>query len=394
MSCLSILSSINISISCLCCLLSLPLHVVSSLIDIAFVPSYINEDKRKTEGQIAMFDIVNDIEGCPASILSSSRQFIAQIDVKLLLSQEKESIAPLKGYTLTLFLFTDLLEVCKKRALRRTPSLSLKGGGGKPPVANRANHANDATPHNAYNRTNSNRTSNKKSYKHLETVHLHEIKFVYDVRDGEELSHVFVISASANQRAFRAYPLQVEAVTTTAGGVAANGNDLTAAAKRAFLGRFWQQTALYSSSGDDVAQEATGLSQFDLSHSQTLAGSINKSKFGLIRTREKLERTFSFRKDTTNLSHAMSFSTTSLNLPMGPPPPPTPSTPQPYKRPATSHLPVVAVADDEAMIGTPRPSKRQSKRLSTFFNPFKQQMSSLRKTFGSTTSLNIEEKFS
>lgn len=27
--------------------------------------SHINEDKRKTEGQVAMFTIVNDIENCP-----------------------------------------------------------------------------------------------------------------------------------------------------------------------------------------------------------------------------------------------------------------------------------------------------------------------------------------
>lgn len=31
------------------------------------VMTYINEDKRKTEGQLAMFDIFNDIENCPVS---------------------------------------------------------------------------------------------------------------------------------------------------------------------------------------------------------------------------------------------------------------------------------------------------------------------------------------
>lgn len=29
------------------------------------VMTYINEDKRKTEGQMAMFDIFNDIDNCP-----------------------------------------------------------------------------------------------------------------------------------------------------------------------------------------------------------------------------------------------------------------------------------------------------------------------------------------
>ena len=32
------------------------------------VCSHINEDKRKTESQVVMFDIVNDIDNCPVSI--------------------------------------------------------------------------------------------------------------------------------------------------------------------------------------------------------------------------------------------------------------------------------------------------------------------------------------
>lgn len=31
------------------------------------VMTHINEDKRKTEGQLAMFDIFNDIDNCPVS---------------------------------------------------------------------------------------------------------------------------------------------------------------------------------------------------------------------------------------------------------------------------------------------------------------------------------------
>lgn len=33
------------------------------------VMAHINEDKRKTECQLAMFDIFNDIDGCPVSYL-------------------------------------------------------------------------------------------------------------------------------------------------------------------------------------------------------------------------------------------------------------------------------------------------------------------------------------
>lgn len=32
------------------------------------VMTYINEDKRKMEGQLAMFDIFNDIDNCPVSV--------------------------------------------------------------------------------------------------------------------------------------------------------------------------------------------------------------------------------------------------------------------------------------------------------------------------------------
>jgi len=31
--------------------------------------THINEDKRKTEGQLVMFDIFNDIDNCPVSSL-------------------------------------------------------------------------------------------------------------------------------------------------------------------------------------------------------------------------------------------------------------------------------------------------------------------------------------
>ena len=30
--------------------------------------SHINEDKRKTEGQVQMFEILRDVDGCPVSI--------------------------------------------------------------------------------------------------------------------------------------------------------------------------------------------------------------------------------------------------------------------------------------------------------------------------------------
>lgn len=40
--------------------------------------TYINEDKRKTEGQLAMFDIFNDIDNCPVSFFLLLFQSIKQ----------------------------------------------------------------------------------------------------------------------------------------------------------------------------------------------------------------------------------------------------------------------------------------------------------------------------
>jgi len=39
----------------------------AAIVSIQDVMAHINEDKRKTEGQVALFDIFNDIENCPVS---------------------------------------------------------------------------------------------------------------------------------------------------------------------------------------------------------------------------------------------------------------------------------------------------------------------------------------
>lgn len=38
-----------------------------ALAEVRRVMTLINEDKRKTEGQVALFDIFNEIENCPVS---------------------------------------------------------------------------------------------------------------------------------------------------------------------------------------------------------------------------------------------------------------------------------------------------------------------------------------
>ena len=45
------------------------------------VLNHINEDKRKTEGQVQIFEIFSDIENCPPDLVSSHRIFLSKIDV-------------------------------------------------------------------------------------------------------------------------------------------------------------------------------------------------------------------------------------------------------------------------------------------------------------------------
>jgi len=100
-----------------------------ALITIKEVMMHINEDKRRTEGQVVLFDIFNDIENCPvmvhftfeffisvfhlvslvqikAHLVSSHRSFISQCDVIEL----GDGIIG-RGGQLTLFLFSDVIEV-------------------------------------------------------------------------------------------------------------------------------------------------------------------------------------------------------------------------------------------------------------------------------------------
>ncbi|CAN7995833.1 unnamed protein product [Ixodes pacificus] len=117
----------------------------------------INEGKRKTESQVAMFDIFNDIENCPPNILSGHRFFVTSLEVV----EIGDNCLSRKGDTLVLFLFSDVLELSRRRT---------KG----PPSAKSPAHAASA-PARSY-----------KGHKHLALVSLFEIKRVVDLTVGDE----------------------------------------------------------------------------------------------------------------------------------------------------------------------------------------------------------------
>ena len=50
------------------------LELENALLKIKEVMTHLNEEKRRTEGQIHIFDIYSEIENCPASVVSSHRR--------------------------------------------------------------------------------------------------------------------------------------------------------------------------------------------------------------------------------------------------------------------------------------------------------------------------------
>lgn len=121
--------------------------------------TYINEDKRKTEGQLAMFDIFNEIDNCPPHLVSSHRSFICKCDV-----QELSEGLSGRGDHLVLFLFTDTLEICKKRSKAFN---SMKS----PNTVNGLHTGKSMTQ--------------GKPYKHIKMLSLSTVKKVYDIRETE-----------------------------------------------------------------------------------------------------------------------------------------------------------------------------------------------------------------
>ncbi|XP_022238533.1 protein ECT2-like [Limulus polyphemus] len=138
------------------------------------VMMHINEDKRKTEGQVAMFDIINDIENCPAHLLSSHRSFVTRAD-----TQELGDSISRRGDTITMFLFTDMLEICKRR--------SRGVGAGKSPGLTTLSAAGAGFK------------SQQKCFKHLQLMPLPHIKRVVDIKETDDCKNTFALVVRSNQ---------------------------------------------------------------------------------------------------------------------------------------------------------------------------------------------------
>lgn len=132
--------------------------LVEALTSIKEVMTYINEDKRRTESQKQMFDIFNDIENCPPMLVSSHRSLISKCEV---IELEASDILSGRGDHLILFLFSDTLEICKKRSRVNNPKSSPSNSGGY-----------------------TNKHNGPKPFKHIKLIPLTLIRTVADITDS------------------------------------------------------------------------------------------------------------------------------------------------------------------------------------------------------------------
>ncbi|XP_069474833.1 protein ECT2 isoform X6 [Ambystoma mexicanum] len=122
------------------------------------VMTHINEDKRKTEGQRQIFDVVYEVDGCPANLLSSHRMLVQRMETIALSNDLCD-----RGEQVTLFLFNDCLEVARKR--HKVASFKSPHGHTRPPA----------------------------SLKHISLMPLSQIKKVLDIRETEDCHNAFAL---------------------------------------------------------------------------------------------------------------------------------------------------------------------------------------------------------
>ncbi|KAI4894886.1 hypothetical protein NFI96_013643, partial [Prochilodus magdalenae] len=131
------------------------------------VMTHINEDKRKTEGQKQIFDVVYEVDGCPANLLSSHRSLVHRVETIALGDKPCD-----RGEHVTLFLFNDCLEASSHfhslRNMKRHKVISTF----KSPLG---------------------QTRPPAHLKHIALMPLSQIRRVLDLRDTEDCQNAFAL---------------------------------------------------------------------------------------------------------------------------------------------------------------------------------------------------------
>ncbi|XP_055688265.1 protein ECT2 isoform X2 [Lutzomyia longipalpis] len=226
------------------------------------VMTYINEDKRKTDGQIAMFDIFNDIDNCPPDLVSAQRSLVSKCEVTELSDQLSG-----RGDSLMLCLFTDNIEVCKKRSRgfnqAKSPSTTMNG---------------------------LNVTTKVKSYKHIKLIPLSSIRFVVDIRDSPRAFALSCRLSKENKDKEYYFSINEEEVDKTM-----------------YLRSLCKQLAENSCRADaDQFLASVDSTELSIDISDLNIGTLSKAFKFATRTRLKVGRAFSFNKTPSKLKRAVS----------------------------------------------------------------------------------------
>nr|XP_036214948.1 protein ECT2 isoform X1 [Bactrocera oleae] len=213
------------------------------------VMMHINEDKRKTESRMAIFDIFNDIEGCPAHLVSSNRSFISKCEV----TELSDSLSG-RGDSLMLYLFSDTIEVCKKRS-------------------------------RAFNTAKS--PSSTKSHKHVKLVSLNAIRFVIDITDSPR---AFALLCRQDKEKLFSFTISDDETD-----------------KVVYLKLLCKQMAENACRTDTVSALLSRTSQeLEVDISDVNLSTLSKAFKLAARTRQKVGRAFSFNKTPSKLKRAVS----------------------------------------------------------------------------------------
>lgn len=218
------------------------------------VMAHINEDKRKTEGRMAIFDIFNDIEGCPAHLVSSNRSFISKCEVT-----ELSDTLSGRGDTLMLYLFSDTIEVCKKRS-------------------------------RGFNSAKS--PSTTKCFKHIKLMSLNAIRFVIDIYDSPR---AFALLCRQDKDKLYSFTIADEEID-----------------KLVYLKTLCKQMAENACRTDtDKALLCRTSQELEVDISDVNLSTLSKAFKLAARTRLKVGRAFSFNKTPSKLKRAVSTMMTS-----------------------------------------------------------------------------------
>jgi len=235
------------------------------------VMTHLNEEKRRTEGQITIFDIYSEIENCPASVVSSHRRFVSRTEC---IEVAAEDILCGKGYELTLFLFTDILLIAKRKTGRmggmmRSPSTTSVASGQVP--------------------------IHSKALKFVSLIHLSAVRRVVDILDSGDMESgvIAIVCRQTEDLRDKCFTLQLLIETNEE--------------KLSFLRTVCRHVANTACRPDyESLLVRLGARDMSLDASDLNVSSLSRTFSSLYKTKQKVGRAFSFNRTPNKLKRAVS----------------------------------------------------------------------------------------